>query len=114
MAHRSPVRWLAPVALLGALLAVLLVLSSGGGGSDGGTAASSTGSSAITGSATTATTATTATVPVSGPRSYVVKAGDVLSGIAEATGVPLARIEELNSGIDAQTLHAGQKIKLAP
>jgi LysM repeat protein len=111
MAHRSPVRWLAPVALLGALLAVLLVLSSGGGGSDGGTAASSTGSSAITGSATTATTTT---VPVSGPRSYVVKAGDVLSGIAEATGVPLARIEELNSGIDAQTLHAGQKIKLAP
>ncbi len=48
----------------------------------------------------------------SAPKSYTVKPGDVLSSIAEKTGVPLSEIERLNPNVDAQSLHAGQKIKL--
>jgi LysM repeat protein len=43
-----------------------------------------------------------------------VKPGDVLSSIAIKTGVPLDTIQRLNPNVDAQSLHAGQKLKLAP
>ena len=46
--------------------------------------------------------------------SYTVKPGDVLSAIAIKTGVPLDTILRLNPNVDAQSLHAGQKLKLAP
>jgi LysM repeat protein len=111
MRHRSPARWLAPLALLGAVAAIMLVISSFDGGS--GDAASTV--PGITGSTTTTTDAT-ATTPAStsGRRFYVVKDGDVLSAIAEKTGVALEVIEQLNPDVDAQTLHAGQRIKLRP
>jgi LysM repeat protein len=38
----------------------------------------------------------------------------VLSQIAIKTGVPLTTIQQLNPNVDAQSLHAGQKIKLGP
>jgi len=57
---------------------------------------------------------TTTTAPATSRRTYVVQDGDVLSAIAEKTGVPLERIEALNPDVDAQSLHAGQKLKLAP
>jgi LysM repeat protein len=47
-------------------------------------------------------------------RSYRVQPGDTLSGIAGKTGVPLARIEELNPSLDSQALQTGQKVKLRP
>ena len=47
-------------------------------------------------------------------RTYTVKAGDTLSAIAVKTGVPLDTIERLNPKLDADTLHAGQKVRLAP
>jgi LysM repeat protein len=47
-------------------------------------------------------------------RRYVVKSGDTLSAISIKTGVPLATIERLNPKLDADTLHAGQKVRLAP
>jgi LysM repeat protein len=43
-----------------------------------------------------------------------VKPGDVLSSIAEKTGVSLQRLQELNPDVDASALRAGQKLKLAP
>lgn len=45
-------------------------------------------------------------------KSYVVAPGDTLSGIAEKTGVPQQRLERLNPDLDAQTLNAGQEIRL--
>ncbi|MDX6664137.1 MAG: hypothetical protein QOG68_343 [Solirubrobacteraceae bacterium] len=108
MAFR-PARFLAPLALLGTIGAVLLVISSSNGGSKSDAGSRTNGS--ITGSATTSPKTTTAKTS---KRYYVVKEGDVLSGIAASTGIPLARIEQLNPKVDAQTLHAGQKIKLAP
>ena len=46
-------------------------------------------------------------------RTYVVKSGDTLSAIAVKTGVPLATLERLNPKLDADTLHAGQRVRLA-
>lgn len=113
MASSRPARWLAPLALLGAIGAILLVISSSPGGSKSSTdgISSSSQTSTAVGTTSTGTTSTTSGTP---PRFYVVKPGDVLSAIADATGVPLTRIEQLNPNVDAQTLHAGQKIKLVP
>jgi LysM repeat protein len=47
-------------------------------------------------------------------RTYTVKTGDTLSAIAVKTGVSLETIERLNPKLDADTLHAGQKVRLAP
>jgi LysM repeat protein len=116
MASRSPARWLAPLALLGSVAAVLIVVSASGTGRSGDAGAtSSTGISEPTAtSPTTARTTRTSTTGAAGPRYYVVQDGDVLSAIAGSTGVPLSVIEELNPDVDAQTLHAGQRIKLRP
>jgi hypothetical protein len=43
---------------------------------------------------------------------YVVVPGDTFTGIAEKTGIPLARLERLNPDLDTATLNAGQQIKL--
>jgi orotidine-5'-phosphate decarboxylase len=91
MPYRSPARWLAPLALLAFVLAVLLVVGSGTGGGD---EASDAGDRTATQARTSATS--TSTTKRSTPRRYTVKAGDTLSSIAEQTGVPLERIEELN------------------
>src|SRR5687768_156590 len=39
---------------------------------------------------------------------YTVVGGDTLSGIAEKTGVPVAKLQRLNPDLDAETLNAGQ------
>ena len=110
MRSSSPARWLAPAAIVGALIAVIVVASSGGGGSSNSQVTNSVGS----GTLAHATRTTTATTPKTTAKSYIVKPGDVLSAIAEKTGVPLDEIEQLNPNVDAQSLHAGQKLKLAP
>jgi LysM repeat protein len=46
------------------------------------------------------------------PASYVIQSGDTLTSIAHKTGVPVARIQELNPGIDPQILVSGEKLKL--
>jgi LysM repeat protein len=114
MTHRTPARWLAPLALVGAAVAIAVTVkatSSNGGGT--GTSTSSTTSSTATTTTTASATTATTTTPAAG-RTYTVQPGDVLSAIAEKTGVALTRIEALNPDVDAQSLHAGQKIKLAP
>jgi N-acetylmuramoyl-L-alanine amidase len=103
---RSPARLFAPLALVACAVAVLVIVNSGG--SSGGSA---TSERTTTGSSTTTTT-TQATKHHK--RTYIVKNGDVLSQIAIKTGVPLATIQQLNPTVDAQSLHAGQKIKLGP
>jgi LysM repeat protein len=46
------------------------------------------------------------------PKSYVVQSGDTLTSIAHSTGVPVARIQALNPGIDPQILVSGERLKL--
>jgi LysM repeat protein len=38
--------------------------------------------------------------------------GDTLGGIADKTGVPLDRIEELNPDVDPHAMTTGQEIRL--
>ena len=115
----SPIRLLAPIAIIVFGVALLLILSSGG--SSGGS--SSTGPNAAEKrdlGATTRTrtkrhrqrtsTSTTSTTPSGGV--YVVKQGDTLAGIAEKTQVTVERLQELNPGLDQFSLVAGQRIKL--
>lgn len=82
----------------------MIVVGSGDDGSEGGTTVSTRQA--------TATTTTTARPKVQQAKTYTVRSGDVLSAIAEKTGVPLDRLLDLNADLDPQVLRAGQKIRL--
>ena len=105
MARRSPARLLAPLALVGFVVALLVVIN--GAGSDDSPKTSRSGSKA-----TATATPTRKDKARKQRRRYTVKAGDTPSGIAEKTGVPLSTILELNPDLDDQTLTVGDKIKL--
>ena len=105
---RSPLRFVAPLAIIVFVIAFLIVLSSSGGSgnSSGGNTAGSSATS-------------TAPPPASRPRSrfahrrsYTVRTGDTLGAIAIKTGVSVTTLEDLNPGLDPQGLVAGQKLKL--
>ena len=113
-AKRSPLRLLAPLALLafGVLLS-LVILSSSGAGGDAGTQGERT-----------------AKKPEPPPKkkpapsrserrerelpsgAYTVQSGDTLSQIAVKTGLSVERLQELNPQLDPQLLSSGQKINL--
>jgi LysM repeat protein len=108
---RSPSRWLAPLALLACAIAVFAIVSGGSSGdSTSGTPSpsrpASTGKQQQSGGKKKKSGASS--------RTYRVQPGDTLSGIATKTGVPLARIEQLNPALDSQSLQTGQKVKLGP
>src|SRR3954471_8230543 len=107
MARRSPARLLAPLALVGFVIALIVVLNSSGSGG---------GSSSASGARPPATKSTTGSRKTKtahkGRRHYTVKPGDTPSGIAEKTGVPLSKIMQLNPNLDDQSLSVGDKIKL--
>ena len=115
--RRSPLRLLAPIALVVAALAFILVVSSSGGSGDD--SASSSANSAEKARDLGQT-------PKERRRQrrrekhesqlpddvYIVKEGDTLGGISETTGVPVERLQELNPGLDQFQLTKGQRIKL--
>jgi LysM repeat protein len=88
------------VALVIVLVALAGALSDGGGGSPGGS--SDNGASVDDGGSRAG----------SGPATYEIKEGDTLSAIADETGVSIARIEDLNPGLDPQAITPGQEIRL--
>lgn len=104
MTYRSRGRWLAPLALVAAAIAIVTIVRP-----DGQEAAPRVADRTVTdrparspagkGSAARRTT-------------YTVRQGDVLSAIAQRTGVGVARLRDLNPDVDAQTLRVGQKLRL--
>lgn len=108
MNSRIPGRILAPVALILTAIAVVVAVSI------------STGAGGSTSAATTTATATkqddqkTGTTAKGKPKVYVVKPGDLLTSIAEDTGVSIERIQALNPDLDPQVLIPGQSIKIGP
>ena len=104
---RSPARFFAPLALVACAVAILMIVNSNTSNSGGGSKPSKT----ATGSTTTTTGKQSGKKT---RRHYIVKQGDVLSEIAIKTGVPLTTIERLNPPVDAQSLHAVQRLKLVP
>jgi LysM repeat protein len=103
---RSPARIFAPLSLVACAIAVLVIVNNNKSDSDG--------SKSTQPPAATSTVSTTKQGTKKTPKRYIVKPGDVLSEIAIKTGVPLDTIIQLNPNVDAQSLHAGQKLKLAP
>jgi LysM repeat protein len=100
--YRSPARYLAPLALLACSIVIVLLVASGG--SDEPASRGTKPSSAASTSTTTARTGT--------PRTYTVRPGDILSAIADRTGVSVDRLLELNPSVDPQTLVPGQRLVL--
>jgi LysM domain len=105
--RRSPARLLAPVALVVAIAAVGYVVTTSTGTDDdnGGDNADRTTEPRPRGDGRQQRQRPQRTF-------YRVRLNDTLSLIAEQTGVPVERIEELNPELDAQNLIVGQRIRL--
>jgi LysM repeat protein len=111
--RRSPARFLAPLALVAFAFALYSVVQDARD-----TAGPNT--SEITATPTSDRDASSGTDKAAtdgdggkqrkGPKTYTVKSGDTLSGIAEKTDVSLETLTDLNP--DADTLSPGQKLKL--
>lgn len=109
MKSRIPGRVFAPLALIVVALAIVFIVSISSGADD--SKSSGTTSTATT---TKAKAKTTGTTTKAKPKVYVVKQGDLLTTIAEKTGVPIEKIERLNPDLDPQVLIPGQSIKIGP
>jgi LysM repeat protein len=111
----SPLRFLAPVALVAFGVAFLMVLSSysstSGSGKPSANEAAKQRDLGTTGKKSPKRTSTTAAggLPT---KVYVIRNGDTFGSIAEKTGVPIQKLQELNPEVDPQQLSTGQKIKL--
>jgi LysM repeat protein len=120
-ARRSPLRILAPVAIVIFGIAFVLIVAStgtsdGGGGGQSASAAQKARDLGTAGAARrkarrTKTTTTNTTAQPTGD-TYIVKQGDTLGKIAQDTGVDVQTLQDLNPGLDQFSLVAGQKIKL--
>ena len=105
--RRSIGRWLAPVALITCAVAVYAVVDNTLLKED----SASQGSTST--QSTTNKTSGKAAKKSKRRRAYVVKSGDTLSAISIKTGVTLTTIKRLNPKLDADTLHAGQRVRLS-
>ncbi len=110
--RRSPARFLAPIALVAAAAAVLLVVQANRSDSGADQQGTSTARVESTKGSTTKGDSKRTSSSKKRRRVYVVKPGDILSSVAEKTGVSVERIQELNPDLDAQALQVGQRIKL--
>jgi LysM repeat protein len=116
MGSRRPARWLAPLALLASVVAVLAVISANRSSSrdTSTTTSQSTPAGTQTSPTRTTTTAKQRAPTGRGRSTYRVQSGDTLLRVAERTGVPVERIRELNPTVDANALRVGQVLRLRP
>jgi LysM repeat protein len=101
-------RWLAPVALITCAVAVYAVVDN--------TLLKDDSASSSNGSTQQTTTKSTSKKGAKGHkrrRAYIVKSGDTLSAISIKTGVSMTTIQRLNPKLQADTLHAGQRVRLS-
>jgi LysM repeat protein len=109
MAGRSPVRFLAPIALVAFAVALYTVVDDArgpAGRTTSDTPAQASGTPSKSSSASKKSTKRKR-------RFYTVKAGDTASGIAAKTGVSMTTMAQLNKHFDPQTLAPGQRIRLS-
>jgi LysM repeat protein len=99
MVGRSPARFLAPLALVAVIVALVMVVSSSQNGTE------STAPSQSTGTTPAASPEADKKGERKGRRRYTVRPGDTPSSIAEKT-------LRLNPNLDPQTLSPGERIKL--
>ena len=116
--RRTPARVLAPLAMVAFGIALLLIVASAGGGDE----EPSNGSATQQEQRDLELAKEKRRREKSAERKegqgklpqdvYVVKTGDTLGSIAEKTGIPVEKLNELNPELDPQALVSGQKIKL--
>jgi LysM repeat protein len=117
-ARRSPLRFLAPVAIIAFALALFLLVSSANDDSGGSSSPSPSAAEKARDLGTPAQQRRAARkrkARSSGnlpQRIYIVKSGDTLGSIAVRTGVPVQKLQDLNPGLDQFSLVTGQKIKI--
>jgi LysM repeat protein len=108
MAGRTPLRFLAPIALVAFAVALYVVVKD---------AREPAGrSSSDTPARTSSTPAKENAAKKSAKtkrRVYTVKQGDTASAIAAKTGVSIETMQKLNKNFDPQTLAPGQRIRLS-
>lgn len=117
---RSPLRLLAPIALVAFGFALIVVVTSAdvdGGGPSPSAQRAEREDLGSTGTDTTETEAEAAGDGEDGEgrvpdEVYVVKSGDTLAAISQKVGVSVERLQELNPDLDPQALATGQEIKL--
>jgi LysM repeat protein len=113
--RRSPLRILAPVALIAFGVALALIITSANkSGASGGTNPTKAEKARDLGTGTTKSrshrhTSSRNRLP---KRIYIVQNGDTLGSIAAKTGVPVQRLQELNPNLDQFSLQTGQRIKI--
>src|SRR3954447_21637277 len=112
--RRSPLRILAPVALIVFGLALVLIISStgGSGGGGSGTSSSSAEKARDLGSSNAKSKKSKSATDKLPKSVYVVKSGDTLGSISQKVGVSVSKLQELNPNLDQFSLVAGQKIKI--
>jgi LysM repeat protein len=112
--RRSPLRILAPAALIVFALALVVIISSAnGGGGGGGTSSSSAEKARDLGTGNASKPKSRKSSRDKLPKSvYVVKSGDTLGSISQTVGVSVTKLQELNPNLDQFSLVAGQKIKI--
>jgi LysM repeat protein len=107
MVARQVARWLAPLALAATVVAIYVLVHD--------TLVKNTRHSTPPPHLTLTTTHTTATGSHPAPppsRTYVVKSGDTLSGIAAHVHTSLSTLESLNPNVNAGALQTGQHLRL--
>ena len=109
MARRSPARFLAPIALVAFAVALYSVVQDSRDPAGGDTGAPA-GASATPGASENGSKKKKSTSKRK-RKTYTVKSGDTLSGIAETTNVSLETLRDLNPNAD--TLSPGQKLRLS-
>jgi len=95
MVSASPLRFLAPIALVVFFVAAVIVFSSSE-------------------PSPKPPEVTTTSTPANVPRTYRVREGDILTAIANRFRVQVEDIVALNPGLDPQALPVGRRIKLRP
>lgn len=104
--RKNRARFLAPVALIAAVLATYLVVHASVNTNH------STTTSAVLTSTSSTTGHTTSSPHHPAANVYVVKPGDSLSSISAKTGIPVATLESLNPRADPNALQAGERLTL--
>ena len=101
MAVRNPGRYVAPVAIVAVIVAVVLITRAALGHRHA-SAPRPVRQPAVFHSTPPQTSF------------YVIRAGDSLSSISVKTGVPISKLETLNPSIDPSALQTGQRLRLRP
>jgi LysM repeat protein len=103
---RSPLRFLAPLALIAATLVFLVVIAGAIGGGEDESASTEAAGQVEDGAGRQESGRSDA-------ETYEVQDGDTLDGIAAETGVSVEELQELNPDLDPQSLIAGQELQLS-